>query len=662
MAKRPTYKAAIRGRRLLRREVNTDAIRIEAVLNKVGAYLPDFDMANDFQLAMEANAWARHLIAEHKLEPQDDILQDRIAVVEALARHAKADRATLLAALLYPPYAQLMKPPPYTRDNPDYLAILQERFGEEVTNIVRSTIIHRNLNLKPSLGSSPERQVPTQSEEERRERYLMMVLFESASEPRASLIRLTEMHVKVMNSYRVQSLQERLNLIQHVKDIYVPLASMAGFWLLRNAMANTVLRIENPSVFREIKAFRERYTKRFSFRHNDRSQRAVLENIKAQIEDALLRVEGDDTDDRYNKGDIRVEVRLKSIESIYNKVASKMEERQVPKSKWHAEIKKILEDDNLIHDFIGTRVILSDTHIARRAEETGKTIAEVEKEESLHIHMLMRNTRIDAIANFVPDTKRDKDYATTPKENGYSAVHGTYAITENVSITPQGKQPRKNKHQRKPKEIELQALSERMLHVNEYGPAAHVAYKADAAKPKVVRKAAKLKLTWLLVMREACQKLLPFEFAGKQQIVRNAKGGQTTEAVKELIAVYASNNDIIYLPAGATVADLAARLRIVAHAVGVTHIERPNFFHGLDLKSEIILDPEKPDIEHMRIRLHNGDRVEIKLDPAILAKERGRNSHRQSVILDALTNPDAYRELSRYFRNRKSPTTSSDLA
>ncbi|MBY0428260.1 MAG: hypothetical protein K2Q32_03475 [Alphaproteobacteria bacterium] len=633
--------------------VLTPEQRVSNLMDKIGAYLPDFDRAKDLKLALDANQWAEDLVSKYHLAPQEDIVADRIAVAEALCRYAKVGRTTFLAALLYPAYVQLVKPPPYSKENPDHLKLLEQKLGDEhdlgknVSDIIRTIIAIRNINLLPSLGEESGVRRHVQSEEERHERFLMMTLFESAKEPRASLIRQTEMFVRLKASRSV---------IEPIKQTYMPLASMSGFWSLRNAMANTVLRYEQPQIYGAIKNFRKKYAIRFADPKQDKSHVALLEKIKEHLATVLTRVESDMSDDRFSRDDFKIDVRMKSLESIYRKLESKgvfkkFVEDGVPKEKWGAEITKILESGKHIHDFIGARVTLSDDYIARKAIELNVSITKAEELESLRVHGILREGRMDVPIDFIPDAKRDKNYVTTPKDNGYSAVHGTYAIVDSTAAVTDAE--KKQKMLDTAGEIEVQSGSERMFHQNEYGSAAHVSYKAKGSKLK----AADLTRTWLRVMREACQKKLPYEYAGKQ-IVRSTGGVETTRAVQELIAVYAGNNDIIYLPEGSTVADLAAKLRIVASAVGVSTFERANYlaeFRAIGIENRYVHDPENPSVDDLRIRLQNGDRVEIKLDKEVLEKElRSGHASRQSVIIASLTNSDAQTEVKRYFRNRKS--------
>ncbi len=669
MAKKTVIKTSVASRVAVgeAKESLSQGHRISNLLDMVGKYLPDFNRAKDLQLAISANTWAEDLVEKYNLQPQEDIVSDRLAVVEALCRYAKVGRTAFLAALLYPLYAQLMRPPPYSDENPDHLKALEEKFsdnptlGKNIADIIRAIITFRNLNPPAPSQEVSETPKNTQSEEERTERFLMMLLFESAKEPRASLIRLTEMLLRLKTLRTTVNIPQRQKLIDAMKSVYIPLAAMSGFGLLRNAMANTVLRHEHPKIYGAIKNFRKIYTTRFSDTAQDKTHQAVLDTIQRQIRETLTRNEGEPTDTRFDSKDFKIDVRMKSIESIYRKlekkgVFEKFIEDGVPYEAWGAEVTTILQSGKHIHDFIGTRVILSDEFIARRAQELNKCAAEVEHMESLRVQEYLRSPRMDASVEFVPDTRRDKDYFKEKKDNGYSAVHGTYVIKEHGPAEGE----RKGKSSDEQGEIEVQSGSESTFNFNENGPAAHVVFKASGSKLK----AADLVQVWLKVMRQACYKKLPYEYASKQiardsegKVMRDTKGEITTRDVTDLIAVFTASGDIIYLPSESTAADLAAKLRIVASAVGIATIERPNFFIELKAANSNairVINPDKPSIEDMGIRLQNGDRVVITLDRQVLAKEMAADDDtRQTTILGSLTNSSAQSELRSYFKRKK---------
>lgn len=126
---------------------------------------------------------------------------------------------------------------------------------------------------------------------------------------------------------------------------------------------------------------------------------------------------------------------------------------------------------------------------------------------------------------FKPLPNRFKDYISTPKPNMYQSLHTTVIGKEGI-----------------PFEVQIRTWD--MHHTAEYGIAAHWKYKLGISKKDTMEE----RLVWIRQMLEN-QK----EIEDATDIVRNIK----SDLVPEEVFVFTPKGDVISLPTGATVIDLA---------------------------------------------------------------------------------------------------------
>ncbi|MGV0005038.1 MAG: RelA/SpoT family protein, partial [Candidatus Porifericomitaceae bacterium WSBS_2022_MAG_OTU9] len=148
-------------------------------------------------------------------------------------------------------------------------------------------------------------------------------------------------------------------------------------------------------------------------------------------------------------------------------------------------------------------------------------------------------------STYKPLPGKFKDYIAIPKSNGYQSLH-------TVLFGPQGLP------------IEVQIRSEEMEAVAESGIAAHWLYKSDPAAPPP-NQHQKLLHEWMHNVME-----LQEESGGPEEFVENLK----VDLFPDEVFVFTPNGDIIKLPRGATVLDLAYAIHTdLGHHCSGAHIE-----------------------------------------------------------------------------------------
>lgn len=124
---------------------------------------------------------------------------------------------------------------------------------------------------------------------------------------------------------------------------------------------------------------------------------------------------------------------------------------------------------------------------------------------------------------YQPLPNRFKDYISTPKPNMYQSLHTTVIGKEGIPF-------------------EVQIRTWEMHHTAEYGIAAHWKYKAGVDKKDTMSD----KITWI-------RQMLENQFDDETDILRNIK----TDLASEEVFVFTPKGDVISLPQGATVIDMA---------------------------------------------------------------------------------------------------------
>lgn len=185
--------------------------------------------------------------------------------------------------------------------------------------------------------------------------------------------------------------------------LYAPLAHRLGLYTIKTELEDLALKYEHPLIYREISTkIKETQEERESY------IKQIIDPLKSELQN--------------NGIDCNITGRSKSIYSIWNK----MQNKNVP-----------FEE---IYDIFAIRIIFK-----------SKNGISSEKQQAYNIFAIITNI-------YVHHGERIRDWITTPKANGYEALHVTV-------MGPLGKW------------IEIQIRSERMDDIAEKGYAAHWKYK-----------------------------------------------------------------------------------------------------------------------------------------------------------------------------------------
>ncbi len=340
-----------------------------------------------------------------------------------------------------------------------------------------------------------------EQESQQAENFRKMLLTLS-EDVRVILIKLAD---RLHNMRTLDSMPEhkQLKIASETLSLYAPLAHRLGLYNIKTELEDLSLKYKHPIVYKKIKERvieteenRQKYIEKF------------LEPVKVKLDEIKL---------KYN-----VKGRPKSIYSIWNK----MNNKQV--------------DFDEIYDLFAIRIVF---------KPHGRL---PEKTQCWNIYSQITDI-------YQPNPNRLRDWVSTPKANGYEALHTTV-------IGPGGRW------------VEVQIRSERMNEIAERGYAAHYKYKGDKSVPEGELD------NWLLKIRD----LLKSSESNALEFLDNFKlNFYSTE-----VYVFTPKGQLIRLPKNATALDFAYEIhtKIGDKAIGA------KINHKLEPLSK---------------KLNSGDRVEI---------------------------------------------------
>ncbi|HMR93688.1 MAG TPA: bifunctional (p)ppGpp synthetase/guanosine-3',5'-bis(diphosphate) 3'-pyrophosphohydrolase [Chitinophagaceae bacterium] len=350
------------------------------------------------------------------------------------------------------------------------------------------------------------------------------ILLTLTDDPRVILIKLAD-RLHNMRTLDSMKREKQLKISSETVYVYAPLAHRMGLYNIKTEMEDLAMKYMEPVAYKDI-AQKLAETKRERTKYINEFIRPIKEKLE--------------------KGHFKFEIygRPKSIHSISNKM------------------KKKGVDFEEVYDLFAIRIIL-DSPMER------------EKEDCWKVYSLITD-------EYTPSPERLRDWLSSPKSNGYEALHTTV-------MGPQGKW------------VEVQIRTRRMNEIAEKGLAAHWKYKEGSADENRFDK-------WF-------------------QQIREIIGNQETDGVDflqdfkmsflaEEIYVYTPKGDVKMLPVNSTALDFAFSIH---SAIGVKTI-------GAKVNHKLV------PISH---KLRSGDQVEIitsnKQKPSedwlsfvVTAKARGR--------------------------------------
>lgn len=349
-----------------------------------------------------------------------------------------------------------------------------------------------------------------------------------------------------LHNLRTLGYKERSKQIKKAKetlDIYAPLANRLGIYSFKSELEDLSFRYLYPDKFYDIVN---------SLKKKQSQRDALLNKIKIGINKNLA------------KYGIKASVqgRVKKYYSIY---------------------KKMLRDNksiDQIYDIFAFRIIV-DT-----VENCYKVLGIIHE-------------------NYVPLSRRFKDYIAVPKQNMYQSIHTT--VLPKTSF----------KNQENSMPFEIQIRTKEMDEIAEFGIAAHWAYKeANYKGTKTVVKAKEDKLRWvrdMLDWQSATKD--PDEFMDQLKV----------ELIEDEVYVYTPAGDIKSLPKGSTPIDLAY---LIHEAIG-------NKMVGARINTKMV---------PIDTTLHNGDIVEIITSDI----SKGPSND----WLDIVKSPSAKNKIRRWFKKQ----------
>lgn len=260
---------------------------------------------------------------------------------------------------------------------------------------------------------------------------------------------------------------KRLKIAGETLYLFAPLAHRLGLYSIKSELEDLALKYQEPEAFDDISR---------RIQENERKRVLFINKFALPIIQKL----------EENKIKFDITGRPKSIYSIWNK----MQNKNVP-----------FEE---VYDLFAIRIVF----------EPNQNVPE--KIQCWHIYSLITDI-------YLPKPDRIRDWVSTPKANGYEALHGTV-------MGPGGKW------------VEVQIRTTRMEEIAEKGYAAHWKYKGISNQESEIDK-------WLKRIREMLEnpKTNAMEFIDEFKL----------NLFSTEIFIFSPKGDIIKLPKGATALDFA---------------------------------------------------------------------------------------------------------
>ncbi|HON52838.1 MAG TPA: RelA/SpoT family protein, partial [Bacteroidales bacterium] len=227
------------------------------------------------------------------------------------------------------------------------------------------------------------------------------MIFTLAEDVRVILIKIAD-RLHNMRTLDSMPLEKQLRISEETQNLFVPLAHRLGFYNIKMELEDLCLKYQNPKIYNEISK---------KLKGSEKKRVHYLNRFCIPIMMTL-----DKNGYKFN-----ITSRSKSISSIWRKIQTKG-----------------IEFDN-VYDVFAVRIILLDVP------------REEEKSKCWSVYSIITDL-------YTPNPKRLRDWISTPKDNGYEALHTTV-------MGPDGNW------------VEVQIRTERMDEIAERGYAAHWKYK-----------------------------------------------------------------------------------------------------------------------------------------------------------------------------------------
>ncbi len=326
------------------------------------------------------------------------------------------------------------------------------------------------------------------------------ILLTLTDDPRVILIKLAD-RLHNMRTLDFMKREKQLKIASETVWVYAPLAHRMGLYIIKTELEDLSMKYLEPEAYKDI-------ARRLSETRRERT-RYINEFIKP-LKEKLVTA----------GFDFEMYGRPKSIHSIWNKIKKK----------------GVAFDE--VYDLFAIRVILN-------------SAPEKEKEDCWKVYSMITD-------EYTPSPERLRDWLSSPKSNGYEALHTTV-------MGPQGKW------------VEVQIRTKRMNEIAEKGLAAHYKYKEGSNDEDRFDK-------WFGQIRE----VLATQDTDSVDFLQDFK----TSFLAEEIYVYTPKGEVKMLPTGSTALDFAFSIH---SAIGTKCI-------GAKVHHKLV------PISH---KLRSGDQVEI---------------------------------------------------
>ncbi|NPD84476.1 bifunctional (p)ppGpp synthetase/guanosine-3',5'-bis(diphosphate) 3'-pyrophosphohydrolase [Lentimicrobium sp. L6] len=242
-------------------------------------------------------------------------------------------------AFIYP----YKEPPKEVKDN----------YGEEIHRILEGVQKVRAVKHDKALGQADM------------QRQLVLSL---ARDTRSLLILLSASHYLLRNYEKIQSFEQKVQVLNGAITVFIPIAHRLGFYVIKSEMEDLVLSIQEPEIYDSIKT---------KLAESEKERNKIINKFIAPL---IMEMNAQGLQ-------YKIKSRLKSINSIY----TKMQKQNIPFEK--------------VYDLWAIRLILDSDK-------------EKEKETCWHAYSIVTNLYESSLS-------RMRDWITMPKGSGYESLHTT---------------------------------------------------------------------------------------------------------------------------------------------------------------------------------------------------------------------------------------------
>ena len=530
---------------------------------------------------------ARKISRERKIG-YNAIHADPLKITDALERYPQTTASTIIAAVLYP----VLRAEGDRKFDRGHFREIEDRFRHkpDVAQIVRNTLQLRDTHLHARI-SSFEHTAPIKAriaipEPAWFENFRLM-LRDKVEHTDALLIRMTQWLIYLQELDRDKTPPDEFNRALYMTEhFYVIMAGTYGFKELRDDLEDQLLRMRDPQAYQAAYAQiveAENYilnTEGKAFIENPNARRRIVcEIIEKSVADAIANgivvVHKDDLINHPYRDVCAVEARVKTVSSVHEKTKRKpyyknadvIGARIITRS--HDDLNNEQRNCGRLHSKLKRKFPVNEGY---EDDYMGKP-----REVEIHLVNDKGEPLLDADGNQKIRIKK-----IGRRKSGYESIHNNFRI-----VTAKDEIADPSIHAKKSFTLEMTAETE-----DEF----------ERIKPAVPLGSAEIQITgWLMHKNN--------EKGSASHDTVYKKRADIRDPNDNMISVYTMGNEIIRLPKGMTVREMAAHLdsRLPAILKGAI-IDRRDLFNPIPIGADILDVP-----------LITGDQVELILDKAVPA-------------------------------------------